>query len=111
MRSERGSGTVVVGAAILAGCVLAGVLLIGGSYAAAVQQLRQAADLVAVSAADQGCSVADRVAADNHAAVKACTVHGDVFDYVVWVEVESRFELFGFGTRLTESAYAGELAR
>jgi secretion/DNA translocation related TadE-like protein len=108
---DRGSGTMLTGAAILAGCVMAGLALVIIGFAVHVQQLRQAADLVAISAAEQGCSAGEKVASANNVDLAECSSHGDVFDYVVAVEVRSKFQLFGFRLPLAEVAYAGQLAR
>ena len=90
---ERGSGTMLVVAAVLL-IALAGtvVMLVGGTLAA-VERVRGAADLVAVSAAaaqaDGGdaCVAASRIATANQVELRNCRTAGDLLDFVVTVTV------------------------
>jgi hypothetical protein len=110
LRGERGSGTSLALAAIIVGCLLAVALLGGGAYAARLQQVSQAADLVAVSAAAKGCAAAGGVAAGNEVRLTSCQRHGDAFDQVVSVVVEGDFTIFGLTHLVSRTAYAGRLA-
>jgi len=94
VRSERGSGSM-----LMVG-VLTVVLMLGlggvcvAGYLVAAHRARAAADLSAVSgAADiaaggDGCPVAQRTARNNRARAVACDRVGDQFDFVITVRVE-----------------------
>ncbi|MDR1237279.1 MAG: flp pilus-assembly TadE/G-like family protein [Propionibacteriaceae bacterium] len=111
MRDERGSGTVLIMAAIIIGCLLAVALLGGGAYSARLQQVSQAADLVAISAAEKDCAAAKGVAERNQVKLESCQYHGDAFDQVVSVTVAADFAIFGLSHQVTQLAYAGRLAK
>jgi len=94
-RDERGGGTVLVMVAVLllAVCGVAGAVL--GAVATSQRRVESAADLAALGGAaavqrsDDGCRAAARVAAGNEAAVRTCTVRGEVVAVLVerWVRL------------------------
>jgi secretion/DNA translocation related TadE-like protein len=111
MRDEQGSGTVLIMAAIITGCLLTIALLGGGAYAARLQQVSQAADLVAISAAEKDCATARSIAERNQVRLESCQYHGDAFDQVVSVTVIGDFAIFGLSHQVVQLAYAGRLAK
>ncbi len=114
---ERGVGTVLAVAIVMALVTVAAVGLLGLTYAATARSVRQAADLVAVSGAQaqaQGsdaCAESRRVAALNQVEVSGCEVTGDLIDFVVEVNVRRSvgWRLPGLPERVAAVAYAGSV--
>ena len=110
---ERGSGSLMTAFGVVLFGVVAAVVVLVGSGLAAAQRVRQAADLVAVSAAaasaDGGdaCAAAARIAAANQVELRGCEAAGDLLDFAVTVTVAAPADSLpgrlGFVTR----SYAG----
>lgn len=108
-RGEQGSGTLLVTMAVMLLAVAAAGLLLIGAAVTAIQQVRSAADLVAVSAAsaqaggDRPCAAAARIAVANQVELRDCQAAGDLIDFAVTVTVaappDSLPGRFGFTTR------------
>lgn len=117
-RGEQGSGsTLAVAGLLLTSLIVVGMLL-AGTAVVAQGQVRDAADLVAVSAAtaraggDDPCRAAAEFAAANQVELARCSVAGDDLDLVVSVVVTRRLTLpnSGLGFDLRAAANAGWLA-
>lgn len=106
---ERGSGTLLVTVAVVVLAVAAAVLVLAGAALAAIQRVRSAADLVALSAAsaqadgEDPCAAAFRIAVANEVELHDCQAAGDWLDFAVTVTVaapsDSLSGRFGFTTR------------
>ncbi len=107
--AERGSGTLLVTLVAVLLAVAASILLLAGAALAGIQQVRSAADLVALSAAAaqaggaEPCAAADQFAVANQVELRECRVAGDLLDFVVTVTVaappDSLPGRLGFTTR------------
>lgn len=101
----------VLGALMLAGM---GAMCMA-TYLVAAHQARGAADLaalsgaVAMSAGEDGCAAARRVARANAASLLTCDPVGDAVDFVISVRVARtvRLDLPGLPTKITALAHAG----
>jgi len=95
-RDERGSGTVLVTAVVLALALVASAVLVVATYVAVVHHARAAADLVALSGAaarsrgESACRAAGVAASRNGVRLTTCREQGDSLDFVVTVTVEQR---------------------
>ena len=113
---EAGSGTVLVGAVIMVGAVVAFIAIVVVSYVMAHRRAAEVADLVAISAAAQyaaaadPCQAARRIAVDNDVSLTECTVAGDAWDFVVSVTVETPAGLPGLPRTVAVTAHAGRLS-
>jgi len=93
-RDERGSGTVLVTAVVLALALVASAVV--ATYVAVVHHARAAADLVALSGAaarsrgESACRAAGVAASRNGVRLTTCREQGDSLDFVVTVTVEQR---------------------
>ncbi len=111
--SERGSGSLMmaVGVVLLAvtGFVVVGV----GSGLAGAQRVREAADLVALSAAaayadgKDACAAATRIAAANQVELRGCETAGDLLDFVVTVTVAAPADSLPGRLGFTTRSHAG----
>jgi secretion/DNA translocation related TadE-like protein len=85
------------------------------TYLTAIHHARGAADLAALSGAvaiqsgADGCSVASRVARDNHTTAVSCDQVGDSIEFVISVRVARavRLDVPGLPTKITALAHAG----
>lgn len=99
VRSQRGSGTILVAGVCLALAAVAAVVLVIGGYLVAADRARGAADLVALSAAagraggGDGCRVAAGVARENGVLLVSCGISGDSLDFVARVTVRQPVRL------------------
>lgn len=116
-RGQRGSGTLLIAAVVLMVAALAGVGLVLAGYVAAQHAAAGAADLSALSGAaaqvggTDACAAAGRVARANGVVLKACTVSGDSFDFVVRTTVTRQLRAPpGLPATVTASAEAGRLS-
>lgn len=111
--SERGSGSLLVAAAVLVIAVATSVVVLAGSALLGVQRVRAAADLVAVSAAaaqaDGGdpCAAAARVAVANQVELRECVVAGDLLDFAVTVTVAAPADSLPGRWGFTSRSHAG----
>jgi secretion/DNA translocation related TadE-like protein len=81
------------------------------AFKAKTEQVRGAADLVALSAAedpDNACARAKQTAAANNVRLESCKETGDVFDYVVTVTVQGDFDWWGMWA-IGATSHAGRL--
>ncbi|MCL1838076.1 MAG: hypothetical protein FWG47_02010 [Propionibacteriaceae bacterium] len=107
---QAGSGTVLIAAVLLIGCLLAGLAVSAAAYLVKMEQVSQASDLTVLAAAGFGCDAAENVAATHHVEILSCEFAGDAFDHVAIVTVAGEFNLFGFKSQITQTAYGGKLA-
>lgn len=114
---DRGAGTVLAIAAVMALVTIAAIGCLGLSYATAARSVRAAADVVALSAAQRlaaqgdACAEAGRVAARNEVSVQHCQVAGDAIDFAVEVQVsrDVGWRLPGLPAEVSATAYAGKV--
>lgn len=115
-RAERGSGTMLVAAAILVAGVVVAVVVGFGAALAASHRVRAAADLVAISAATEhaggadACRAAARIAAANGVRLQACELRGDLVDFAVTVAVSLPTPVDWLPAEFTAQAHAGWLS-
>ncbi len=90
---ERGSGTLLMFAAVvLIGALAAAGIAVAGVWVA-IQRVQAAADLVAVSAAaaqaggQDACVAAGRLARANQVELRDCSIAGDLIDFAVTVTI------------------------
>lgn len=114
--SQRGSGTLLVAAALLVAAMIAGAVLVVAGYLAALHHARGAADLVALSGAaaqargGDACRTAGELARRNGVRLGECRVRGDSFDFVVSTTVVQRMpDRLLLPRELTVTAHAGRL--
>lgn len=113
--SERGAGTVLIGAVILFGTVIAALATVVVCYLMAAERARGAADLVALSAAtvyESGrdpCLAARDAARANGVVLDSCEVTGDSLDLVVTATVRVSVGVPGLPADVTATSYAGWL--
>ncbi|MDR1768562.1 MAG: hypothetical protein LBR32_09095 [Propionibacteriaceae bacterium] len=116
-KNDRGSGTGLVAAALVVGCLMAGLAGLAGSYLTSVQQVRAAADLTALAAAQaqadggDACAQAAKTAADNDVKLDECHLTGDWIDFVADVSVSRKFQMAVLSADIKSEAYAGLLSR
>ena len=117
MSSQRGSGTALIGAAVVIAMLLTGVLAVVLGYLVAEHAVRGAADLVALSGAaahargEDACEAAGDLARQNQVSLLRCLVRGDSVKFVVSVTVARRVDAPGPGLprSVQASANAGRL--
>jgi secretion/DNA translocation related TadE-like protein len=112
---EQGSASVLMVAALLAACVIAGLAMWMGAVVNVRTHVSGAADLVALSAANAQrdalppCQAAKEVALENQVELIDCTTSGDAFDFAVSVTVGQRLAIFGNDFPVSQTAHAGWL--
>ena len=119
VRSERGSGSMLmVGVMTVMVMLSLGAVCLAG-YLVAVHRARSAADLAALSGAvaysshGDGCAAARSNARRNHARVVSCEQLGDSVEFLlsVKVEVEVQVGVVGLPRTIQAAAHAGAVAR
>jgi len=115
---EHGSGTALIGVIIVAGALIASVAVTISTYVLAANRARDAADLIALSAAaaasarGDACAAGRRTAEDNGVRLTACTMTGDALDFVMTVTVAMPGAAIpGLPDSIVATAYAGWLGR
>jgi secretion/DNA translocation related TadE-like protein len=112
-RDETGSGTLLVVAAVLVAATAVAVVLGVGSAIAAFRLVRGAADLVAFGAAvahadgRDACAAAADLAGENGTVLRRCTIHGDLLEFAVTVEVGPAERTGLLPLDVTAAAHAG----
>ena len=111
--AERGSGSLMMAGGVVL-LAVAGVVAVGvGSGLAGVQRVREAADLVALSAAAanadgrDACAAAARIAAANQVELRGCETAGDLLDFVVTVTVAAPADSLPGRLGFTTRSHAG----
>jgi secretion/DNA translocation related TadE-like protein len=102
---------------LVVAAVIASFAVLVGMLAGAVEHVRGAADLAAVSAAAaqregrSPCAAAETVAEENHASLRDCDTEGDLFDFAVSVTVAAPLGLAlpGVPVEFEATAHAGWL--
>ncbi|MDR1791356.1 MAG: flp pilus-assembly TadE/G-like family protein [Propionibacteriaceae bacterium] len=113
MRSdERGSGTVMMGTAVIVLSLFTAIALIIGAGWDARQKLVGAADMVALSGANayaasaDPCQAAAQAAAQNDVSLESCETVGDSLSFAVSVKVSHDWL---FGVSFDATSVAGKL--
>ena len=109
MKNEHGSGTLLMALGVVLLGVGASIAVLVGGVLMSTQQVRSAADLVALSAAaaqaDGGgaCTAAGQLARANRVVLTDCQTAGDLLDFAVSVTVvappDSLPGMLGFTTQ------------
>ena len=114
---ERGSGTMLLLAAMIVALMLAAALAVATGYRIPQAHARAAADAVALSGAiavragGDACAAAQRAASANAVRLLDCSMAGDSVDHVVSVRVAVavRAPFVGLPREVVATAHAGRL--